>query len=114
MANNRAVCLPTELVVFLTSYFYPCRLSELAMDTIDESDLDAPAEERNLFDHVTCNISSPVDEVTVDEVTVPGALALDIEHVEEEVERLDQLKASWMKGIALKRQAELEEIDLRD
>lgn len=35
--------------------------------------MDTPEEERNLFDHVTCNISA-----TVDEVTVPGALALDL------------------------------------
>ncbi|KAL0320837.1 UNVERIFIED_CONTAM: microtubule-associated protein 1 [Sesamum radiatum] len=48
---------------------------------------------------------------SVDEVTVPGALALDvIEQAEIEVERLDQLKASRMKEIAFKKQAELEEI----
>ncbi|GER57658.1 microtubule associated family protein [Striga asiatica] len=83
------------------------KLQELATQLIDLWNLmDTPAEERSLFDHVTCNISAPVDEVTV-----PGALAIDIiEQAEEEVERLDQLKASRMKEIALKRQAELEEI----
>ncbi|XP_043689784.1 65-kDa microtubule-associated protein 1-like [Telopea speciosissima] len=83
------------------------KLQELASQLIDLWNLmDTPAEERSLFDHVTCNISSSVDEVTV-----PGALALDlIEQAEVEVERLDQLKASRMKEIALKRQAELEEI----
>lgn len=35
--------------------------------------MDTPEEERKLFDHVTCNISASVDEVTV-----PGALALDL------------------------------------
>uniref|UniRef100_A0A7N0VM93 Uncharacterized protein n=1 Tax=Kalanchoe fedtschenkoi TaxID=63787 RepID=A0A7N0VM93_KALFE len=83
------------------------KLQEMASLLIDLWNLmDTPEEERNLFDHVTCNISA-----TVDEVTVPGALALDlIEQAEVEVERLDQLKASKMKEIAFKRQAELEEI----
>ncbi|GMH16248.1 hypothetical protein Nepgr_018089 [Nepenthes gracilis] len=68
--------------------------------------MDTPDDYRHLFDHVTCNISSSVDEVTI-----PGALALDlIELAEVEVERLDQLKFSRMKEIALKKQAELEEI----
>jgi len=100
--------------------------------------MDTPDEERELFDHVTCNISSSVDEVTV-----PGALARDlIEQViyialinlpmsslrnqlllanihvkfvkaEVEVDRLDQLKASRMKEIAFKKQSELEEIYAR-
>ncbi|KAL1556242.1 65-kDa microtubule-associated protein 1-like [Salvia divinorum] len=83
------------------------KLQELATQLIDLWNLmDTPPEERSLFDHVTCNISA-----TVDEVTIPGALALDlIEQAEVEVERLDQLKASRMKEIAFKRQSELEEI----
>ncbi|KAL0406962.1 UNVERIFIED_CONTAM: microtubule-associated protein 1 [Sesamum latifolium] len=83
------------------------KLQELATQLIDLWNLmDTPPEERSLFDHVTCNISASVDEVTV-----PGALALDvIEQAEVEVERLDQLKASRMKEIAFKKQAELEEI----
>lgn len=86
------------------------KLQELASQLIDLWNLmDTPEEERSLFDHVTCNISASVDEVTV-----PGALALDlIEQAEVEVERLDQLKASRMKEIAFKRQAELEEIFAR-
>ncbi|KAF7144970.1 hypothetical protein RHSIM_Rhsim04G0016400 [Rhododendron simsii] len=86
------------------------KLQELATQLIDLWNLmDAPHEERCLFDHVTCNISA-----TVDEVTVPGALALDlIDQAEVEVERLDQLKASRMKEIAFKKQAELEEIYAR-
>ncbi|KAL6314026.1 hypothetical protein AAG906_011760 [Vitis piasezkii] len=86
------------------------KLQELATQLIDLWNLmDTPEEERSLFDHVTCNISASVDEVTI-----PGALALDlIEQAEVEVERLDQLKASRMKEIAFKRQAELEEIFAR-
>ncbi|CAM0910033.1 unnamed protein product [Alopecurus aequalis] len=69
--------------------------------------MDTSVEERELFDHVICNMSSPLDRV-------PGALALDvIEQARLEVERLDQLKASRMKDIAFKRQTELEDIYAR-
>lgn len=83
------------------------KLQELAGQLFDLWNLmDTSSEERSLFDHVTCNISA-----TVDEVTIPGALALDlIEQAEVEVERLDHLKASKMKEIAFKRQGELEQI----
>ncbi|RAL37779.1 unnamed protein product [Cuscuta campestris] len=83
------------------------KLQELATQLTDLWNLmDTPDDERSLFDHVTCNISASVDEVTI-----PGALTLDvIEQVEVEVERLDRLKFSKMKEIAFKRQAELEEI----
>ncbi|KAK7300011.1 hypothetical protein RJT34_10842 [Clitoria ternatea] len=86
------------------------KLQELASQLIDLWNLmDTHPEERSQFDHVTCNISASVDEVTI-----PGALALDlIEQAEVEVERLDQLKASRMKEIAFKKQAELEEIFAR-
>ncbi|EPS64691.1 hypothetical protein M569_10086 [Genlisea aurea] len=83
------------------------KLQDLATQLIDLWNLmDTPPEERILFDHVTCNISASVDEVTI-----PGALARDlIEEAVVEVDRLDQLKASRMKEIAFKRQAELEDI----
>ncbi|NP_001313183.1 65-kDa microtubule-associated protein 1-like [Nicotiana tabacum] len=83
------------------------KLQELTTQLIDLWNLmDTPEEERSLFDHVCCNISASVDEVSI-----PGALALDlIEQAEVEVERLDQLKASRMKEIAFKKQAVLEEI----
>lgn len=86
------------------------RLQKLQMLAAQLTDLwnlmDTSPEERNLFRHITSNISA-----TIDEVIVPGALALDIiEQAEEEVERLDQLKASRMKEIAMKKQAELEDI----
>lgn len=52
----------------------PFQLQESAAQLTDLWNLmDTPMEERRLFDHITCNISS-----TVDEVTVPGALALDL------------------------------------
>lgn len=35
--------------------------------------MDTPEDERSLFNHITCNISAVVDEVTT-----PGALALDL------------------------------------
>ena len=50
------------------------QLQELATQLIDLWNLmDTSEEERSLFGHVTCNISTSVDEVTV-----PGALALDL------------------------------------
>ncbi|WOK99958.1 65-kDa microtubule-associated protein 1 [Canna indica] len=83
------------------------KVQELAAQLTDLWNLmDTPVEEQGLFSHVTCNISC-----TVDEVTVPGSLTLDlIEQAEVEVERLDQLKASKMKEIAFKKQNELEDI----
>ncbi|KAM1758167.1 hypothetical protein ACFX11_007323 [Malus domestica] len=86
------------------------KLQESTTQLIDLWNLmDTPDEERRLFEHVTCNISASVDEVTV-----PGSLALDlIEQTEVEVDRLDQLKSSRMKEIAFKKQAELEEIFAR-
>ncbi|KAL1815321.1 hypothetical protein ACET3Z_017895 [Daucus carota] len=86
------------------------KLQKLATELIDLWNLmDTSEEERRLFNHVTCNISASVSEVTD-----PGALSLDsVEQAEVEVERLDQLKASRMKEIAMKRQAELQDIFAR-
>ncbi|EYU33674.1 hypothetical protein MIMGU_mgv1a005212mg [Erythranthe guttata] len=80
------------------------KIQELATRLIDLWNLtDTPAENRSLFDLVTCNLSASVDEVIV-----PGALAKDlIEHARVEVERLSQLKAGRTKELAAKRQAEL-------
>jgi protein regulator of cytokinesis 1 len=86
------------------------QLQELATQLTDLWNLmDTSDEERELFDHVTSNISASVHEVTAS-----GALALDlIEQAEVEVDRLDQLKSSRMKEIAFKKQSELEEIYAR-
>lgn len=54
--------------------FFSFQLQELANQLIDLWNLmDTSEEERQLFDHVTCNMSASVDEVTV-----PGALAMDL------------------------------------
>lgn len=56
----------------LTSFIL--QLQELATQLIDLWNLmDTPEDERKFFNHVTCNISASVDEVTV-----PGALAMDL------------------------------------
>ncbi|XP_057514143.1 65-kDa microtubule-associated protein 1 isoform X2 [Actinidia eriantha] len=68
--------------------------------------MDTSVEEQKRFDHVTCLISSSVDEVLKQ-----GCLALDvIEQTEVEVERVNVLKGSKMKELVFKRQNELEEI----
>ncbi|KAF3790776.1 microtubule-associated protein 1 [Nymphaea thermarum] len=68
--------------------------------------MDIPKEERKRFDNVARLISASVDEV-VDR----GVLAIEyIEQVEVEVERLDNLKASKMKELILKKQDELEQV----
>uniref|UniRef100_A0A0C9RI64 TSA: Wollemia nobilis Ref_Wollemi_Transcript_18801_2421 transcribed RNA sequence n=1 Tax=Wollemia nobilis TaxID=56998 RepID=A0A0C9RI64_9CONI len=68
--------------------------------------MDTPVEERELFKNVVCIL-----EASDSEITGSGALALDIiEQAEIEVERLDQLKASKMKELVLKKRMELEEI----
>ncbi|OVA09525.1 Microtubule-associated protein [Macleaya cordata] len=68
--------------------------------------MDTSYEDRKLFSHVTDFIS-----VSAAEISSPRSLALDIiQQVEAEVERLDQLKASKMKELFLKKQTELDEI----
>lgn len=53
---------------------FTLKLQESATQLVDLWNLmDTPDDERRLFEHVTCNISASVDEVTV-----PGALALDL------------------------------------
>ncbi|XP_077250334.1 microtubule-associated protein 65-8 isoform X2 [Tasmannia lanceolata] len=68
--------------------------------------MDTSIEDQKLFAHVTDFIS-----VSAEAISKPGSLTLDIIHqAEAEVERLDQLKASKMKELFLKKQMELEEI----
>ncbi|KAF3431056.1 hypothetical protein FNV43_RR25786 [Rhamnella rubrinervis] len=67
--------------------------------------MDTPYEDRRLFTHVTVLLS-----VSSAEVSDPGSLSQNIIlQAEAEVERLDQLKASKMKELFLKKQNELEE-----
>ncbi|XP_023002839.1 65-kDa microtubule-associated protein 8-like isoform X1 [Cucurbita maxima] len=68
--------------------------------------MDSPYGDRRLFSHVIrlLSVSSP-------EISDPGSLALYIiEQAEAEVKRLDQLKASMMKELFIKKQKELEDI----
>ncbi|KAH9299334.1 hypothetical protein KI387_031016, partial [Taxus chinensis] len=83
------------------------KIQELGAELIELWNLmDIPTEEQKHFDHVTCYISASVDKVSVSR-----ALALDIiEEAEFEVKRLDQLKASKLKELLVKKQSELEEI----
>ncbi|XVF02748.1 hypothetical protein REPUB_Repub04eG0200600 [Reevesia pubescens] len=68
--------------------------------------MDTPYGDRYLFSHIVDLLS-----VSSAEVSDPGSLTLDIiQQAEAEVKRLDQLKASKMKELFLKKQNELEEI----
>nr|KJB30931.1 hypothetical protein B456_005G168400 [Gossypium raimondii] len=68
--------------------------------------MDTSYGDRYLFSHVIDQLS-----VSSAEVSDPGSLTLDIiQQAEAEVKRLDQLKASKMKELFLKKQNELEEI----
>lgn len=68
--------------------------------------MDTPYSDRRKFSHVTSLLS-----VSSAEVSEPGSLTHNIiEQAEAEVKRLDQLKASKMKELFLKKQNELEDI----
>nr|XP_027095666.1 65-kDa microtubule-associated protein 8-like isoform X2 [Coffea arabica]XP_027100333.1 65-kDa microtubule-associated protein 8-like isoform X2 [Coffea arabica] len=68
--------------------------------------MDTHYQDRERFSHVT-SLSS----VSSSDIYTPGSLTLDIiQQAEVEVNRLDQLKASKMKELFLKKQLELEEI----
>lgn len=83
------------------------KLQDLASTLIELWTLmNTSVQEQKRFDHVTCLISSSLDEVSK-----KGCLALDvIEQTEVEVERLNVLKVSKMKELVFQRQNELEEI----
>ncbi|KAA8528976.1 hypothetical protein F0562_033536 [Nyssa sinensis] len=71
--------------------------------------MDTPYEDRQLFSHVTSLLS--ISSAEKPEISTPGSITSDIiQQAEAEVERLDQLKASKMKELFLKKQIELEEI----
>ncbi|KAL6581397.1 hypothetical protein OROMI_007320 [Orobanche minor] len=68
--------------------------------------MDTPPEEQQIFQKVTCKLAA-----TEEEITEPDMLSVDhINHVKEEVFRLEELKASKMKELVLKKKAELEVI----
>lgn len=68
--------------------------------------MDTPYEDRQLFCHIAGLLSVPLADTFS-----PGSLTLDtIQQAEAEVKRLDQVKASTMKELFLKKQLELKEI----
>ncbi|KAH7841548.1 hypothetical protein Vadar_031378 [Vaccinium darrowii] len=83
------------------------RLQDLGTSMLELWNLmDTPIEEQQVFQTVTCNIASSEHEITE-----PNMLSVDfINYVEAEVSRLEELKASKMKELVLKKRFELEEI----
>ncbi|OIT21898.1 PREDICTED: 65-kDa microtubule-associated protein 3-like [Nicotiana attenuata] len=68
--------------------------------------MDTPIEEQKIFQNVTCKIAAKEHEITE-----PDMLSVEfIAHVEGEVSRLEELKASKLKELVLKKRSELEEI----
>lgn len=82
------------------------RLQDIATNMLELWNLmDTPIEEQQMFQNVTCNIAASEHEITE-----PNTLSLDfINYVEAEVSRLEELKASKMKELVLKKRSELEE-----
>ncbi|KAG1368087.1 65-kDa microtubule-associated protein 3 [Cocos nucifera] len=98
------------------------KLQDLATTMLELWNLmDTPVEEQQLFQNVTCNIAASEHEITE-----PNTLSMDfinydkiyrrktsVMQVEAEVLRLEQLKASKMKELVLKKKTELEELRRR-
>ncbi|OAY69667.1 65-kDa microtubule-associated protein 3, partial [Ananas comosus] len=86
------------------------QLQDLASTMLELWNLmDTPIEEQQLFQNVTRNIAAAEDEITE-----PNTLSMDfLSYVEAEVLRLEQLKASKMKDLVLKKKSELEELRRR-
>lgn len=82
------------------------KLQDLASSMLELWNLmDTPLEEQQMFQNVTCNIAASEHEITE-----PNTLSIDfLSYVESEVLRLEQLKASKMKDLVLKKKTELEE-----
>ncbi|KAG7612635.1 hypothetical protein ISN44_As05g046370 [Arabidopsis suecica] len=83
------------------------RLQDLATTMLELWNLmDTPIEEQQEYQHITCNIAASEHEITE-----ANSLSEDfIKYVEAEVVRLDEVKASKMKELVLKKRSELEEI----
>ncbi|CAN4119058.1 unnamed protein product [Withania somnifera] len=83
------------------------RLQDLTTSMLELWNLmDTPIEEQQIFQNVTCKIAAKEHEITE-----PNMLSMEfITYVEEEVGRLEELKASKMKELVLKKKSELEEI----
>ncbi|XXG72830.1 hypothetical protein AAC387_Pa07g1841 [Persea americana] len=83
------------------------KLQDLATTVLELWNLmDTPLEEQQMFQNVTCNIAASEHEMKE-----PGTLSVDfINYVEAVVLRLEELKASKMKELVLKKRSELDEI----
>ncbi|KAI9111994.1 hypothetical protein K1719_016890 [Acacia pycnantha] len=83
------------------------KLQDLATTMLELWNLmDTPVEEQQKYQNVTCNIAA--SEL---EMTEPNTLSMDfIHYVEAEVTRLEEIKASKMKELVLRKRTELEEI----
>lgn len=83
------------------------RLQDLATSLLELWNLmDTPTEEQQMFQNVTSNIAASEQEIND-----PNMLSVDfIDSVEAEVSRLEELKASKMKELVLRKRLELEEI----
>ncbi|KAL3645237.1 hypothetical protein CASFOL_010417 [Castilleja foliolosa] len=83
------------------------QLQDLASSLLELWNLmDTPIEEQQIFQKVTCNIAASEDEITESDMLS----AEFINYVKTEVSRLEELKASKMKELVLKKKAELEDI----
>ncbi|KAL0400849.1 UNVERIFIED_CONTAM: microtubule-associated protein 3 [Sesamum latifolium] len=83
------------------------QLQDLATSLLELWNLmDTPIEEQQTFQKVTCNIAASEEEITE-----PSMLSADfINYVKAEVSRLEELKASKMKELVLKKKTELEDV----
>ncbi|XP_011093199.1 65-kDa microtubule-associated protein 3 [Sesamum indicum] len=83
------------------------RLQDLAMTMVELWNLmDAPVEEQQMFQNVTCTIAAAESEITE-----PNCLSLEfINNAETEVIRLQEMKMSKIKEVFLKKRLVLEEI----
>ncbi|KAJ6679499.1 PROTEIN REGULATOR OF CYTOKINESIS 1 PRC1-RELATED [Salix purpurea] len=83
------------------------KLRDLATTLVELwSLMDTPMEERRMFHNVTSKIAASEPDISE-----PNTLSMDfINHVEEEMLRLEKLKSSKVKELVLKKRLELEEI----
>ncbi|XP_042480216.1 65-kDa microtubule-associated protein 3-like [Macadamia integrifolia] len=83
------------------------KLQDLATTMLELWNLmDTPIEEQKMFQNVTCNIAASEHEITEHNILSEDF----INYVEAEVSRLEELKASKMKELVLKKRSELDEI----
>ncbi|KAJ4955309.1 hypothetical protein NE237_012092 [Protea cynaroides] len=83
------------------------KLQDLATTMLELWNLiDTPIEEQQVFQNVTCTVAASEHEITEPNILSENFII----YVEEEVSRLEELKASKIKELILKKRSELEEI----